>query len=206
MPDILTQEGLLDVIAVGCVLEFASALNRDIYSGNYDEDDDETIAINVEAAHARTRFRVIMKTFAARFTTVIGEQMVHPSYIWNRILVQFGAAMVTYMQKKATVVVQSPGVSHQTISAAVKLHLQTDHPHLVAPFQRELKAKATALTWSGEAIQVVPRTAAFEHIMTAAGLEELRELPERPLYVGGDDAYYQGEWSNDDSEDDDNEG
>lgn len=200
VPEIVTQEGLLDVIAVGCILEFASVLNRDYYSGRYDPEDEDTIAVSVEAAHARTRFRVIMKTFAARYTTVIGEHVVHPSYIWNRLLVQFGAAIVTYMQKKTRVAVKSAGVTAPKISAAVKLHLQTDHPHLLVPFQRELKVKPTALTWDGPPIQIIPRSRAFEDIMNAVGFEEAREWPDRPIYAGGDDSYYQGDWSTDDSD------
>lgn len=66
--------------------------------------------MNVEAAHARSRLHVIMKTFAARYVKVIGHQMVHLSYIWNHILVQFGAVMVTYMRQKWKILVQSPGL------------------------------------------------------------------------------------------------
>lgn len=203
MPDILTQDGLLDVIAVGCILEFASALNRELYAGKYDEDSDEAISMNVEAAHARSRFRVIMKTFATRYVTLINKQMVHPSYIWNRILVQFGAAMVTYLKRKWAVLVKFPGVTPQSVAAAVKTHLQRDHPHLVVPFERELKLKPkpTALTWTGSAIEIVPRSAHFDNVMSAVGIEEWREMPEHPIYLGGDDSYYQGEWSSESSED-----
>lgn len=203
MPDIVTQEGLLAVIGVGCVLEFASVLNRDRYAGHYDDNSEEAIAMNVEATHARTRFRVIMKTFAARYVTIIGQRIVHPSYVWSRVLVQFGAALVTYMQQNKKVAVRSPGVTIAAVTAAV--HLQTDHPHLVAPFIKELKLKPTTLTWNGPAIEVVCRNAQFDNMMTAAGLEEARELPEQPLYVGGDDSYYQGDWSSGSEDDEDDE-
>lgn len=43
VPEIQTADGLLDIIAVGCILEFASALTRDIYSGKQDETNEETI-------------------------------------------------------------------------------------------------------------------------------------------------------------------
>lgn len=201
VPDITTQDGLLDIIAVGCVLEFADALNHDRYSGEYDGENPDTIAMNVEAAHARSRFRVIMKTFGAQYTTIIGNRIVHPSYIWNRILVQFGAAMVTYMRQKAPVVVPSRTFTHQAIAQAVKTHLLSDHPHLVIPFEKELALNPGALTWNSSPIEVIPRAGGFHNAMIASGVEESREVPELPIYIGGDDSYYKGEWSSDSSDD-----
>lgn len=205
VPDITTQAGLLDIIAVGCVLEFSSALNIAGYSGSAIEDEDAAIAASVEAGHARARFRVIMKSFGTRYTTIVADQLVHPSYIWNRILVQFGAALVNYMKKQNKVAVKAPGVSAKSIAQAVQSHLTTDHPHLVLPFQRELKKNPTSLTWNGLPIHVIRRSAACDHVLAAVGIEEGREMLDSCLYMGGDDSYYQGEWSGDDSDDPDTE-
>lgn len=176
-----------------------------MYSTARQEQTSATIAATVEAGHARTRFRVIMKTFSTRYTTIIGNRIIHPSYIWNRILVQFAAAVVCYLKKKNTIVPKSEGVTIKKLSLAVESHLQSDYPHLVIPFRRELKLNPTALTWDGPAIEIIQRTEAFDKVMLATGLEEGRELPERPLYVGGDDSYYQEEWSSDESDDGESE-
>lgn len=196
VPNIATPDGLLDIIAVGCVLEFASVLSRERYKTGYDENSDEAIAGSVQACHARSRFRVIMKTFATRYTTIISGQIIHPSYIWNKLLVQFGAALVTYMKKQDTVVPKSTGINPKTITQAVRKHLATDHPHLLSPFRVELKKKPTALTWNGPIIEVIHKKNGFDGVMDALGVEEASEMPSGDLYCGhDDDDYFEGEWS-----------
>lgn len=196
VPNIATAEGLLDIIVVGCILEFAAVLTRHQYEPGYDAESDHAITAGVQECHARSRFRVIMKTFATQYMTIISGHIVHPSYIWNKLLVQFGARLVTYMKKKTKVVPKSPGVNTKSIAKAVRTHLVTDHPHLVAPFTLELKNNPTSLTWNGPAIEVMPRKSGIDGAMDALGLQESREMPNDPLYCGHeDDAYFKGEWS-----------
>lgn len=183
---------------MGCILEFASALTRERYTTGYNEDSDEAIATSIQECHARSRFRVIMKTFATRYTTIISDHIVHPSYIWNKVLVQFGAALVTYMKQKDKIVPKSIGVNANTIATALRHHLATDHPHLVAYFNQELKNKVKphSLSWNGPAIEVMPRPKDFDGVMEALGLGEAREMPYSGLYCGQqDDIYFKGEWS-----------
>lgn len=101
--------------------------------------------------------------------------------------------MVTYMHKKWRLLVKTEGITPQTVAAAVKLHL-------VAPFERELKLKGTALTWDGPEIGIIPRPQKYTRVMNAVGSQEWPELPEQPIYVGGDGYFYQDDWSDDDSE------
>lgn len=192
MPDIRTVDGLLDIIAVGCILEYATALDRDRYLPHYDPE--KNIPQLTEEGHARMRFRVIMKTFSIRYTTAIGGMIVHPSYIWNRILVRFGAALVTYMRTAQATAPKVKGVHAASVSRAVQAHLLSDHPHLVPCFEQDLKDKPTALSWEGPQISITPRPGAFNDIIDAADVEEPREWAEDPLFIGRVD---EGVWSED---------
>lgn len=98
--------------------------------------------------------------------------------------------------KKEDKVPKSVGVNAKTITLAVRKHLVTDHPHLVAAFNLELKKNVTALSWTGTHIEVMPRHTGFEGVMDALGMEEAREMPDGALYYGhADDDYFKGEWS-----------
>lgn len=186
MPDIRTADGLLGVIAVGCVLEYAAALDRDRYLSAYDPQ--TNIPQLTEEGHARTRFRVIMKTFGIRYTTSIGGITVHPYYIWNRILVRFGAALATYMQTARGKAPKVPGVEPASVTAAVRAHLRSDHPHLVPCFEQDLKDRPTTLTWDGPQIIITPRS------IDDASVMEAREWADDPLFIGPVD---DGAWSGD---------
>ncbi|KZP24898.1 hypothetical protein FIBSPDRAFT_950925 [Athelia psychrophila] len=123
--------GLLDVITLGCVLEFTTALGSDRYGNDYDPSSD-SVASDLEQENlARTWFRVIMKTFTSRFFTVIEGTIVHTLYIWESILVGFAAAVVRHMKSKQKVVEQVHKRGLKEVAAALSLHLELDHLHLV---------------------------------------------------------------------------
>lgn len=197
------EEGLLDMIAVGCVLEFATALSRTRYAPEYDPNSDEACEEHSQESQARTFFRVIMKTFATKYGLFIDDKMVHPSYLWQHILVGFAAAVVAHMHAKKKVVVMAPGVSPGTVEDALRLHLQVDHPHLLAPFNAALgeDPPRKALSWDGPPINIAPKTSAYEQLLQAVGIREKLDLAKWPIRVAGVDSgiegvdkYYQTEW------------
>ncbi|KZP21008.1 hypothetical protein FIBSPDRAFT_891401 [Athelia psychrophila] len=139
VPDMKTQDDLLDVITLGCVLEFTTALRSDRYGDDYNPSSD-LVASDLEQENlARTWFRVIMKTLASRFFTVIEGTIVHTSYIWESVLVGFAAAVVRHMKSKQKVVEQVHSRGPKEVATALSLHLELDHLHLIELY---IKAKA----------------------------------------------------------------
>lgn len=179
-----TQDGLLDVLAVGCILEFTTALDRARYDTSYDRSSPEVYAAEAKENQARAWFRLLMKVYGTKYVLMIGREIVHPSYLWHSVMVSFAAALVGYVAAKANEVEFHPGVSPATVKAAVHDHLKQDHPHLLGPFENELvkKGRATALTWDGPAFQVICKTKTFSPLIRALGVTENRELASRPLY------------------------
>lgn len=75
------QNGLLDVIALCCVLKFATALVVDRYGDGYDPYSHLVLANLQQDNLARSWFRGIMKSFSTKFFTVIEGKIIHSSYI-----------------------------------------------------------------------------------------------------------------------------
>lgn len=198
VPDMRTPEGLADVLALGCVLEFATPLRRDRYGRGYDASSDAVARDLEEENLARTWFRVIMKTFATKYFLVIKGAIIHASYIWEYVLVGFAAAVVTHMHNKMAAVELEEGRTAETVSDAFSWHLGQDYPHLVQPFMTALAdtPARTSLTWNGPPIEIKRKTHAFYPIMRAAGFVEGVEWKGAPLHADGVsprmNTYYKG--------------
>lgn len=214
----VTPTGLKDVIALGCILEFATALSLDKYSEDYDHAAQASLQDFADERQARTFFRVIMKVFATKYTTLINGTVVHPSYVWQKIMIRFAAAFVTHMKAKEPLVEPVPGRTSLTVEQALRRHFELDYPHLVSPFQAALDEvpAITSLTWEASPpkdaslaksvarsprIQIRRKTAIFCKMLKAAGIVEALDYEPFPLYPNGIQSgieevnqYYQRVW------------
>lgn len=179
-----TQEGLLDVLAIGCVLEFTTALSRDRYAVSYDATTDEFYADQTRENQARTWFRVLMKVFGKHHAIVMEDKVVHPTYLWHSVIVGFAAAIINYMKAKENDAKFAPGVNPASVHEAIYHHLKEDHPHLVGALDVALlnKTPRSELTWKGPDFQVVPKSRSFNTLMRAMGISEQRDVDTWPLY------------------------
>lgn len=207
MPNMEKEDGLLDVITLGCVLELSDALTRDRYAPGYNPDLAENWQDFSEESQARTWYRVIMKMFAANYTLILQGMLVHPSYLWQYLLVRFAAAIYTHMGAPRQLVDIVEGRTRLAVKEALQKHFREDHPHLEAPFLSAItedKKDRTSMTWEGGPIRIKAKTLIFQQILSAAQMSEILDLPQFPLYKPGKDrgmtrvnAYYEGEWIDD---------
>lgn len=207
IPDLSTEDGLLDTVALGCVLELATPLSQDRYATDYDPTNDENWFEFNEEARARTWFRVIMKKFAIKYATIIDGCVVHPSYIWQYCLVGFAAAFLTHINAKDEEVKPVPGRTPEKVTEALRWHFQREHPHLVGAFDAAIQGPEprTSLTWNGPKIQIIRKSTALDQMFRATGIMEALDLPGFPLYPEGVSSanevvndYYRGVWPEDD--------
>lgn len=193
MPDLSTRNGLLDVIALGCIVEFTTALTRSRYDDAYDSSTDDECALRMEENRSRTYFRVLMKVFATKYHVFAGDTLVHASYIWQTILVRFASALVKHCQAKEKSVDLAPGMTPAAVEQAVRLHLQEDHPHLIAPFDTALKAGNVGLTWDpAVALEIVPKSRSSLHLLRTWRIQEA-DLDRNDASATVND-YYRGVW------------
>jgi hypothetical protein len=92
MPNISSPEGLLDVIMVGNTLEFAFALNRH-YTAKQTPPD-----VAEEQHVAMYRYRLFQSWYNRNYILNVEGQYLSPSYVFNRSLITFGAALCSYFR------------------------------------------------------------------------------------------------------------
>lgn len=183
-----TPEGFFVVVALGCVLKFATPLRRDRYGPDYDPLSN-TVAYDLEEENlARMWFRVIMKTFATKYLIVIKDTIIHTSYIWESVIVGFAAVVVTHMKHMKSVVEVDKGRTPENVAKALTWHLQQDYSHLVQPLIRALVGPdiCTSLTWNRPPIEIKRKTYyVFYPMLCAVGLVEAVDWEGAPLHAEG---------------------
>lgn len=159
VPDISTSNGLCDVIAVGMILEFSAILDRRRYeTQGHKQSEDQTEFLR--AITARRYFRLVMKTLYSQFATRIGDEWVHPMYIFKISLVKFAVALIAYRKNADG---HNTPCTKKSLLAAIERHFNEDHKDLV-PALKHYKDKNSDgwLTWSGPPIHIENRSTAIK--------------------------------------------
>lgn len=178
----LTIDGLLDVIAVGCVLEFTTALSRSRYHPGYDSGTDAARELRVQENQAREWFRVVMKVFGSQYLILSSGAMVDVSTIWQSVMVRFAIGVIHHIQRKKDEVPHPAGVTPKAMEKAFRLHLRVDHPYLNPAFDEGLKMEHLhELSWPMDQhplLAVLTKSRSCHHLLRALGMsEEAREIP-----------------------------
>ena len=170
IPDVTTRHGLLDIIMVGNMLEFATALGLKSHGRKPPPE------VLEEQNVAMWRYRIFQSWFIDRYILEIGGQGVNPSYLFYKLLIQFGTALCSYMkrwEKKAPLTITA-----QQVIAAVLDHLRKDWQDLLDAFQKLLHDDPSAghwFSWNGPDFHVFCRD--NTQVWT-----ELEDLPDDPIY------------------------
>lgn len=211
VPNMLTHCGVFDVINLGCIVELNAALDRARYKSDYREDDEKKLRDLEQESQSRTFFRVIMKTFASKYFLKVGPTVEHPTLIWQSHLVKFAVVVLGYMKAKFNIVRKEPGLTPEALETRLRLHFQTDHPHLLPAFNAAITdiPAPRELDWAGPPVRVLRRTNVSMPLLRASGSGERRKGFHWPLHRSDDqlnqapvDAFYEGAWPHDDSDDD----
>jgi hypothetical protein len=93
--DVTVLDGVLDIMALGNVIELARALDQLQYSGmeTTDEELDEMDA-------ATTRYRLFVRWYSRRFAFIINDEWVSPSYIFRKGLIDYAATVLHYVREQ----------------------------------------------------------------------------------------------------------
>jgi hypothetical protein len=131
--DISTVDGLLDLIAVRCLVELSRALDERTYIKQpllQDEQDE------IDAATAR--YRIFITWFSERYFVVINGEWLNASYLFNRRLVNFAATTVCYVKEQMEDSHRSPVPEHTltdvSLTKQILHHLSSGLAELVPAF------------------------------------------------------------------------
>lgn len=159
------------ILALGMILDFSGVLYRPRYEAKK--------KFVEEIPQERMCFRVLMKTFAARYATRIGDEWVHPSFLYKLSVVVFASALIQY---RIVIDNVKDTVNLEDLTKAVEEHFEKDHPDLLPALKvaRE-QGEEGWLAWNGPPITIERRDIA-ERVMVAAGLRERRQYSLCPIY------------------------
>jgi hypothetical protein len=151
-PEISTAVGLLDVIAVGNLLECGQALDRRTYhkAGIH-------WAEQGEMAMARWRYRMLQTIFARYYLVTVGGKPIHPISVFRRSLVEFAAGIIVYKKTRGSHYPKVDGCSAGRFEEKMISVFLSNHPELVPVLKRLVAEGAQSLTWTGPAIEIQPR-------------------------------------------------
>jgi hypothetical protein len=150
IPDIRTQDGLLDVIMVGSLIELAEIINRSHYEKT--ETDQEREEENV----MRWRYRLFIKWFVSNYTTRLDNELVNPTYVFYKHFLQVAAALVIYM-KQCPKVTGLSNISPLQVQSDISRRIRRSNPELFAAFTRLLATGPSSFGWTGPAIEISSR-------------------------------------------------
>ena len=97
--DVTKVDGLLDMIAVGNVIEFAVALDYRTYQGPSLHEAD-----SLERDASMTCYRTFITWFSHRYGLIIDGAWVNPTYLFRRQLISFAASLIDYFTREHSAV------------------------------------------------------------------------------------------------------
>ena len=154
--DVTVIEGLLDIIALGNLIEFATALDLRTY---------ESIILpqeeRLEIEIAMTRYRAFIKWFGRKFGLLIEGTWVTPSYLFKHCLVSFAAAVCVYFANEhSTTQHQSKlkGISPFLVKRHFRRQIQLCWPDLQPIFDHLLAQPSPFLYYTGPSIRIIRKT------------------------------------------------
>jgi hypothetical protein len=154
--DVTTTQGLLDIIALGNIIEFTPALDLRTYQHIFLDDEEQ---LEIEASMAR--YRLFIRWYCKKFGLLMDNTWICPSYLFKRRLVSFGASVCAYfIDEHSTTQRQSrlAGISPMQVTKMFRQHLQRCWPDLIPVFHQLLASPSAFLYHTGPTVRIVRRT------------------------------------------------
>lgn len=163
-------EDLRKILVLGMILEFSDVMFRPRYEKN---------GARSKIPAERTCFRILMKAFATRYATRLGDAWVHPSYLYKISLVKFATGLIRYKTKKPIF----ETCLLPELTSAIMQHFEKDHSDLVPSLKSALENEDDGwLAWEGPNIFIQRREIA-EDAWAEEGLRECRQWSGLPVYT-----------------------
>lgn len=141
-----------------------------------------------EVAYAIRQFRCLLHVFSLRYVTVLEGEAVAASYILERILAEFAAASVV-LAKSVGDPFGGPdghgevGISFGKFSSKIRRILENFCPDVIPFFSTRAKDGHRDFFWTGERIEIFPRSEDIMAVLQVTRAGELMDLPKHPIYV-----------------------
>lgn len=141
-----------------------------------------------EVSYALAHFHKLLQFFSSRYIVVLhGEPVVH-SYVVDRMLAEFAAAVVVFSKDIAEARGEDgsdkdgDGFSPSKLADNMVIILKGSHPDALPYYFRCLDLHHKDFLWTGPPMQIVPRTLEFISIVGLATGGEMLEYPGEKIY------------------------
>jgi hypothetical protein len=154
--DVTVIEGLLDIIALGNLIEFSSALDLRTYE-NIILDEDELLEIEI----AMTRYRAFIRWFCRKFGLLIEGTWVVASYLFKHRLISFAATTCVYFANEHSTTQRESrlkGITPSLVKGYFRRHIKLCWPDLEPLFEHLLDHPSCFLYYTGPSIRVIRKT------------------------------------------------
>jgi hypothetical protein len=143
-PNLQTMDGLLDLMALGNLIELGYILDLRTYRKDpaAKEDHGEMIA-------SRRWYRRIQKIVASIHVVYIKGRKTNVLSLFRRSLVEFAAALLTYKQNEHSKCPKVKGFSPEKLQATIEQYFKANYPELLQVFGRLTAKKHNYLYWTG---------------------------------------------------------
>jgi hypothetical protein len=185
VPNVLSSDGLKDIIAVGNLLDLAGIIDHRAYLANGIPAKDR-----LEVGTCRSMYRQLQSVICRNFVIRVAGKPILPLLVFRRSLVEFAAAVVVYKENAEARFPNLATYSAARVKEKTLEHFRSNHPDLLPRLQDLIKNQFQYLYWTGPEISITEHTKdhclfSFQKRNTAA-MElnrKLRDFTDWPLYV-----------------------
>lgn len=168
------------MIALGCLTELSRPLDERIYTKEAILRDEED-----EINAAQTRYRRFITWYQERYFLVIKGELINPSYLFRRRLVDFASTIVLYAREQENDFLKAPvgrkTVSEPAITRNILAHFNDAWAELSDIFLEVKKNPSSRLYYDGPEIRIIARPSDWRQQFAALLYSEQDEWSLAPL-------------------------
>ena len=181
--DVTQAEGLLDIIALGNIIQFTHALDLRSYQ---DIDLEEEEELEIEAT--MSQYHLFIRWFSKKFGLLMDGKWINPTYMYlfKRRLASFGASVCVYFEEQhSTIQRQSrlPGITPFHVRKMFRQHIQKCWTDLLPIFDHLFETPSAFLYHTGPSIRVVRKTDIDLLAANVVGKTEDIDYARAPIYL-----------------------
>ena len=169
--------GFFDVLYLGVFIILSSALD-----GRFYKTTKPPFTLVEELAYAGHCFHSLLHIFSGRFIVVLEGEPIAYSYVVDRMLGEFAAAVVVFAKAldDGEVGITSSWVAEP--SKRIEGILRVSYPQVFLYFTQCLDRGHKHFIWTGPDLQIIPCSESFNAIMPLLTMGELLDLPSHQIY------------------------
>jgi hypothetical protein len=182
VPNVRTENGLRDIMAIGNILELGTVLDRRCYSSSgvhWRE--------RIEMGSSRAMYRRLQSIISRKFVLSVEGQPVLPLVVFARSLVEFAAAVVVYKEDMESAGHKIQGCLSTKVKDKMVTLFRLNYPELLPKLLSLIDSRAEYLYWTGPSISITSYTDAYDVFRRRAGKmvknKPLRDFTDFPIYV-----------------------